>query len=49
MRDPRASFLDPSVTKVVDGDLVKVISWYDSEWGLWQSNDSGGTLVEQFY
>ena len=21
------------MTKVVDGDLVKVMSWYDNEWG----------------
>jgi len=22
------------MTRVVDGDLVKVMSWYDSEWGF---------------
>jgi glyceraldehyde 3-phosphate dehydrogenase len=27
-----ASIFDPSMTKVVDGDLVKVMSWYDNEW-----------------
>ena len=27
-----ASIFDPSVTQVVDGDLVKVMSWYDNEW-----------------
>jgi glyceraldehyde 3-phosphate dehydrogenase len=31
--DPRASVFDPSTTQVVDGDLVKVMSWYDNEWG----------------
>ena len=31
--DPRASVFDPSMTQVVDGDLVKVMSWYDNEWG----------------
>jgi glyceraldehyde 3-phosphate dehydrogenase len=31
--DPHASIFDPSMTKVVDGDLVKVMSWYDNEWG----------------
>jgi glyceraldehyde 3-phosphate dehydrogenase len=25
--------VDPSLTKVVDGDLVKVMAWYDNEWG----------------
>jgi glyceraldehyde 3-phosphate dehydrogenase len=33
IKDPRASIIDPSVTQVVDGDLVKVMSWYDNEWG----------------
>jgi glyceraldehyde 3-phosphate dehydrogenase len=28
-----ASIFDPSMTLVVDGDLVKVCSWYDNEWG----------------
>ncbi|MFI5330385.1 MAG: type I glyceraldehyde-3-phosphate dehydrogenase [Desulfobaccales bacterium] len=27
-----ASIFDPSMTQVVDGDLVKVFSWYDNEW-----------------
>lgn len=31
--DPRASVVDLELTKVVDGDLVKVMSWYDNEWG----------------
>jgi glyceraldehyde 3-phosphate dehydrogenase len=33
IQDPRASITDLSMTKVVDGDLVKVMSWYDNEWG----------------
>lgn len=33
VQDPRASIVEPSMTKVVDGDLVKVLSWYDNEWG----------------
>ncbi|HEX5430914.1 MAG TPA: type I glyceraldehyde-3-phosphate dehydrogenase [Bryobacteraceae bacterium] len=28
-----ASIVDLSLTQVVDGDLVKVMSWYDNEWG----------------
>lgn len=28
-----ASLVDLTMTQVVDGDLVKVMSWYDNEWG----------------
>ncbi len=31
--DPRASIVDLTMTKVVDGNLVKIMSWYDNEWG----------------
>ena len=31
--DPRSSIVDGLCTAVVDGNLVKVISWYDNEWG----------------
>ncbi|MGH8546602.1 MAG: type I glyceraldehyde-3-phosphate dehydrogenase [Gammaproteobacteria bacterium] len=31
--DPRASVVDLELTRVVDGDLVKIMSWYDNEWG----------------
>ncbi len=30
---PFASLVDTEYTKVVDGDLVKVLAWYDNEWG----------------
>jgi glyceraldehyde 3-phosphate dehydrogenase len=33
VQDPRASIVDLQSTQVVDGDLVKVMSWYDNEWG----------------
>lgn len=33
IRDARASIVDLGLTQVVDGDLVKVLSWYDNEWG----------------
>ncbi|MEJ2559626.1 MAG: type I glyceraldehyde-3-phosphate dehydrogenase [Anaerolineae bacterium] len=33
VKDPRASVVDLGMTQVVDGDLVKVMSWYDNEWG----------------
>jgi glyceraldehyde 3-phosphate dehydrogenase len=28
-----SSIFDPELTKVMEGTLVKVISWYDNEWG----------------
>jgi glyceraldehyde 3-phosphate dehydrogenase len=31
--DARASVVDLELTRVVDGDLVKIMSWYDNEWG----------------
>ncbi len=32
--DPASSTLDAGLTKVVGGTLVKVLSWYDNEWGF---------------
>jgi glyceraldehyde 3-phosphate dehydrogenase len=32
--DPRAAVIDLELTKVVDGTLVKVMAWYDNEWGF---------------
>lgn len=32
--DPRSSIFDASLTKVAEGTLVKVSSWYDNEWGF---------------
>jgi glyceraldehyde 3-phosphate dehydrogenase len=31
--NPYSSIVDAPYTKVMDGDLVKVLSWYDNEWG----------------
>lgn len=31
--DSHASLVDLTMTNVVDGDLVKIMSWYDNEWG----------------
>lgn len=31
--DSRASLVDLSMTEVVDGDMVEIMSWYDNEWG----------------
>jgi len=33
MHNPNSSIVDAQMTKVLDGDLVKVVSWYDNEWG----------------
>ena len=32
--DPASSIFDSTLTKVSDGKLVKVSSWYDNEWGF---------------
>ncbi len=31
---PASSTFDAGLTKVIDGRLVKVLSWYDNEWGF---------------
>jgi glyceraldehyde 3-phosphate dehydrogenase len=31
--DPRSSIVDAESTMVLGGDMVKVIAWYDNEWG----------------
>jgi glyceraldehyde 3-phosphate dehydrogenase len=31
--NPASSILDASLTAVMDGTMVKVVSWYDNEWG----------------
>ncbi len=33
IQDPHASLVDLSSTQVVAGDLVKIMTWYDNEWG----------------
>jgi glyceraldehyde 3-phosphate dehydrogenase len=32
--NPASSTFDGTLTKVIDGTLVKVCSWYDNEWGF---------------
>jgi glyceraldehyde 3-phosphate dehydrogenase len=32
--DPHSSIYDATLTKVIEGTLVKVCSWYDNEWGF---------------
>ncbi len=31
--NPLSSIVDAAFTKVIDGKLVKILSWYDNEWG----------------
>jgi glyceraldehyde 3-phosphate dehydrogenase len=31
--NPNSSIVDSAYTKVMDGDFVKLLSWYDNEWG----------------
>ncbi len=33
LRNPNSSIVDSELTKVLDGNLVKVVAWYDNEWG----------------
>ncbi|MFT4568255.1 MAG: glyceraldehyde 3-phosphate dehydrogenase [Saprospiraceae bacterium] len=34
IKNPYAAVADLGMTKVVDGDLLKVLAWYDNEWGF---------------
>ena len=33
MHNSNSSIVDAQLTKVLDGNLLKVVSWYDNEWG----------------
>lgn len=44
--NPSSSVFDSSLTKVMGGTLVKVLSWYDNEWGF--SNRMLDTTVALF-
>ncbi len=41
--DPASSSFDASQTSVLDGNLVRILSWYDNEWGF--SNRMSDTAV----
>ena len=41
--NPASSTFDATQTQVVDGALVRVLSWYDNEWGF--SNRMSDTAV----
>ena len=33
LHNPNSSIVDAALTKVQGGNLVKVVAWYDNEWG----------------
>jgi glyceraldehyde 3-phosphate dehydrogenase len=33
LHNPHSSIVDSGLTKVLGGNLVKVVAWYDNEWG----------------
>ena len=33
VKNPASSIVDSQLTAVMDGTMVKVVSWYDNEWG----------------
>ena len=33
LHNPNSSIVDAGLTKVLGGNLLKVVSWYDNEWG----------------
>jgi glyceraldehyde 3-phosphate dehydrogenase len=33
VRNPYSSIFDAELTSVLEGQLVKVVTWYDNEWG----------------
>ena len=42
--DPRSSIFATDQTKVMDGNMVRILTWYDNEWGF--SNRMADTAVE---
>ena len=46
--DPRSSIIDAQSTMVIGGNMVKVVAWYDNEWGYsCRVADLIGFLVEK--
>ena len=33
MANPFSSIIDSQFTRITEGNLVKVLAWYDNEWG----------------
>lgn len=47
--DPHSAIYASLLTKVLDGDLVKVIAWYDNEWGFANRMIDVARLMGQTY
>jgi glyceraldehyde 3-phosphate dehydrogenase len=48
VKTPYSSIIDLEMTKVIDGDLIKVLAWYDNEWGYSRSLvDMAAVLASQ--
>jgi glyceraldehyde 3-phosphate dehydrogenase len=46
--DPRSSIFALNETKVIDGTLVRVMSWYDNEWGFSNRMSDTATVMAKF-
>ena len=44
--DPRSSVFSADQTKVLEKNMVRVLSWYDNEWGF--SNRMSDTALEMY-
>lgn len=44
IQNPASSIFDSKLTKVIEGKLLKVVSWYDNEWGF--SNRLVDTILQ---
>ena len=45
--DPRSGIVDAGSTMVVDGTQVKVLAWYDNEWGYANRTADLARLIAQ--
>jgi len=48
MHSPQSSTVDSLETAVLDGKLVRVVSWYDNEWGFSNRMVDTATVMASF-
>lgn len=48
MHSPQSSTVDSLETAVIDGKLVRVVSWYDNEWGFSNRMVDTATAMAKF-
>jgi glyceraldehyde 3-phosphate dehydrogenase len=48
MHSPQSSTVDSLETAVLDGKLVRVVSWYDNEWGFSNRMVDTATAMAKF-